>query len=113
MKTRDYLKDIIFFVLSVLIFGLINCLYIKRITLISDEKQSLVHKSDSLQLIVNGLKTEEKNHYAVIDSLERQNQIYKLKINEKRKKYEDEIVRVNNLDDSELLRFFTDYIDAN
>ena len=70
----------------------------------------LRRECDSLQIVVVRLQEERQMQISTIDSLQRSIHQNTVQIHENRKEYENELVRVGNLSDDELFRFFTDYI---
>ena len=116
MKTKDIiLTFILTFVLVMFAASLfLVCLErYKQPVRIEAENEALRSRCDSLMLIVNMRESQIEYRKSQIDSLERLISKNTVIINQNRKKYEEEIVRLDSLNNSELFRFFTDYLESN
>jgi len=74
------------------------------------ENALLQNRSDSLRSVVNHLQSEIEAHHATIDSLQHLIAQNTSNITQNRIEHEKEIVRIADMPDDELFRFFTDYL---
>ena len=117
MKTLKFIGAMI--VMSLAIIGIVSVVmfFVKEnptdTTPYEKENIILRKECDSLQIIVTGLQTDRKHHFAAIDSLKNVIHQNTLKINENRKKYEEDIARLFNFSDNEHLQFFSKYLESN